>query len=221
MAGLYRSSRIHLTGVWKPEKSKTWQLQPQTHYYFVHTVELERPFKSTKPPKLRLPSAVWKKVSAESKAKTIYRQKVRRLRSTIQDELTQDCWLAPLQSKTTSEFGKPRFLPSGRKYYHSGVDLRAPTGIPLKAMSAGKVALSEKSIVPGNTVLIDHGGGIYSQYMHMSRLDVKVGDLVQPGQIIGLSGATGRVEGPHLHWEVSWKGRRANPFSFLSKMSGC
>ena len=85
---------------------------------------------------------------------------------------------------------------------HSGADLRAGTGTPILAANRGRVVLAKELFFSGNAVYIDHGYGLYTTYLHLSRIDVAVGDMVERGQQIGLAGATGRVTGPHLHWGV-------------------
>lgn len=221
--GLYEQNIVWVHGVWKSEEKSNLlsQLNIFKHKnidYFSHSIILEHPFDMT-PPKLRLPSSVWKKVSQKSEEKKIYRQQMGQIKNTREGELTNSCWQLPMKSSVNSAFGKPRFLPSGHKYFHSGEDLKARTGTKIRSVAAGKVVFSRESIVPGKTVVLDHGNGIYSQYMHLSKFNVEVGDSVEPGQVIGLAGATGRVEGPHLHWEISWKGRRADPAKFVSAMS--
>lgn len=127
------------------------------------------------------------------------------------------CFRPPLDSKIVSRFASPRTLPNGRSYHHTGVDLRAASGTPIMAMAMGRVSYANPMIVPGNVVVLNHGGGLFSRYMHLSKIKVKEGDVVKAGEIVGLSGATGRVEAPHLHWEVIWKGNHADPFHFLQQ----
>jgi len=95
---------------------------------------------------------------------------------------------------------------------HAGLDMAVPTGTPVHAPAAGVVSLAEPDmILTGGTVLIDHGFGLSSALIHMSRLDVKAGDKIAAGQVIGLSGATGRANGPHVHWGFSWFDVRLDP----------
>ena len=98
---------------------------------------------------------------------------------------------------------------------HSGADLRAATGTPVHATNRGRVVLSKDLFFTGNTVIVDHGLGIYSLYAHLSRMDVKRGVVVKSNQIVGLAGATGRVTGPHLHWAIRMQGARVDPFSLV------
>jgi murein DD-endopeptidase MepM/ murein hydrolase activator NlpD len=99
---------------------------------------------------------------------------------------------------------------------HFGTDFRAPTGTPVYASAAGKVVLAENRIVQGNAVAIEHLPGLYSLYYHQSKLLVKEGDMVQEGQQIGESGATGLATGPHIHWEMRLNAVAVNPDYFRS-----
>ena len=107
----------------------------------------------------------------------------------------------PLDGVTTGgNFGKRRVLNGQPGSPHSGVDFPAVTGTPVHAAQSGRVALAQELFFSGNTVVVDHGLGIYTFYGHLSEIDVKVGDALQSGQVLGKVGATGRVTGPHLHW---------------------
>lgn len=165
---------------------------------------------------LRLPAAVWKKVNDP---KTEERARDRKILGEIMNDfsgqLENTCWQTPLKSKITSSFGSPRKLPDGYTYYHSGEDRRAMIGTKVRAAGGGRVAFSGPMVVPGNNVVISHGGGWFSRYLHFSETHVQKDAQVHAGDIIGLSGASGRVEAPHLHWEIVWKGIAADPGRFL------
>lgn len=109
-------------------------------------------------------------------------------------------FVAPVPGEPTSAFGLKRFFNEKPRSPHSGLDLRAPTGTPVVAAGAGTVALAHDLYFSGKTVILDHGGGLFTIYAHLSRIDVREGDAVARGARLGLSGATGRVTGPHLHW---------------------
>jgi murein DD-endopeptidase MepM/ murein hydrolase activator NlpD len=94
--------------------------------------------------------------------------------------------------------------------------LTATAGTPIRASNRGRVTLAKDLFYSGNAVFIDHGQGVHSTYLHLSRIDVAVGDVVERGQVIGLAGATGRVTGPHLHWGVRVVDARVDPFSLLT-----
>ena len=103
--------------------------------------------------------------------------------------------------------------------YHSGTDFKAPTGTPIYSVNDGIVKLSSDRYYAGNSVIIDHGHGVYSCYYHLSRLDVKVGQKVKQGEQLGLSGATGRVTGPHLHFSVRVHGVQVDPLQILEVLN--
>ena len=101
--------------------------------------------------------------------------------------------------------------------FHSGLDFCGGTGLEINSCSDGIVVFAEDTIIRGKATLIDHGQGIFSGYWHQSEMYVKVGDTVKAGQVIGLVGATGRVTGAHLHWEVWVNGVQANPMIWLER----
>ncbi len=124
------------------------------------------------------------------------------------DALYSDCF--------PSRFGNRRsYNGSTYDYFHSGLDFCGQPGHNIYAPAAGRVVFSGPLTVRGNTTIIDHGWGIYSVYMHQSEILVETGDLVESGQLIGLVGATGRVTGPHLHWEIWAGGVQVDPIYWL------
>jgi murein DD-endopeptidase MepM/ murein hydrolase activator NlpD len=116
-------------------------------------------------------------------------------------------------------FGHRRIFNDQPRAPHSGTDLAASTGTAVGSSNAGRVVLAKNLFFSGNAVFVDHGLGLFSVYLHLSRIDVEVGEMVAPGQIIGLVGATGRVTGPHLHWGVRVLGARIDPFSLLDMVN--
>lgn len=123
---------------------------------------------------------------------------------------------SPIPGATSARFGDRRVFNDVPKAPHSGADLRAAMGEPVHAPAGGKVVLTENLFYQGNTVILDHGYGLYSYYCHLSEYSVKVGDVVRPGAALGKVGATGRVTGPHLHWAVKSGGARVDPFSLIA-----
>jgi Peptidase family M23 len=127
----------------------------------------------------------------------------------IYDTMTPEAlWMGkfalPLKDEMTGKnFGRRRVLNGEARSPHTGVDFPAATGTPVYAAQAGKVALAENLYYSGNTVVIDHGFGIYTLYAHLSELEVQTGDTVKACAEIGKVGATGRVTGPHLHWGLT------------------
>jgi murein DD-endopeptidase MepM/ murein hydrolase activator NlpD len=118
-----------------------------------------------------------------------------------------------------SNFGSRRVYNGRTTGVHSGLDMSAPKGTPVAATAEGRVALAGDLYFSGGTVLLDHGGGLFTMVIHLSRIDVKEGDVVPKGAIVGLVGATGRVTGPHLHWAARLNGARVNP-EFLLAVRG-
>ncbi len=125
----------------------------------------------------------------------------------------------PMTSDITSPFGNKRVFNGQLKSYHNGVDFRARTPKPVFASNSGVVKLAESLFYSGNAVVIDHGTGIFTIYAHLSRIDVTPGQHIEKGQRLGLTGATGRVSGPHLHWGVKVKGVAVNPIQLIKIIS--
>ena len=126
----------------------------------------------------------------------------------------------PLDGVTTGgNFGKRRILNGQPGSPHSGVDFPAPAGTPIHAAQSGRVALAQELFFSGNTVVVDHGLGIYTFYGHLSEIDVKVGDTLEPGRVLGKVGATGRVTGPHLHWGLTVERARVNGLQLVKLLS--
>ena len=121
----------------------------------------------------------------------------------------------PVPGASTSIFGTRRLMNGKPRSPHAGIDLRADTGTPVVAPGHGEVVLAQDLYYAGNTVILDHGGGLFSILAHLSRIDVEVGTTVPAGTVVGLSGATGRVTGPHLHWGAKIGDEPFNPLSLL------
>lgn len=125
-------------------------------------------------------------------------------------------FVRPVDDPANSRFGTRSIFNGRRGSPHNGADFLSPTGTPIKAPNAGRVRLAEDLYFSGNTVIVDHGLGLFSLFAHLSALQVKEGDVVSTGEVLGLVGATGRVTGPHLHWTVRATGARVDPLSLLS-----
>ena len=124
------------------------------------------------------------------------------------------------ESVVTSEFGYRSDPFTGETRGHTGIDLAVPTGTPIRAALPGTVTVSQYNSSYGYYVIIDHGNGLSTLYGHNSRLLAQVGQTVEAGDIISLSGSTGRSTGPHLHFEVRVNGERTNPRYYLPKTGG-
>lgn len=123
----------------------------------------------------------------------------------------------PVKGPLSSPFGLKRFFNGEPRAPHSGLDFAVPTGTPVTAPAAGKVILTGDYFFNGNTVFLDHGQGLITMYCHLSVIDVKVGDTLSRGQVLGKVGATGRVTGAHLHWNVSLNDARVDPAIFIGQ----
>jgi murein DD-endopeptidase MepM/ murein hydrolase activator NlpD len=118
--------------------------------------------------------------------------------------------------RISSVFGSQRVLNGTPKSPHNGLDIAAPTGTPVYAMTDGVVLLADDNFYyAGNFILLDHGHGLNSSYLHLNKKFVAEGDTVKKGQKIGEIGTTGRSTGPHLHWSVQWYGKRVDPAGLL------
>jgi murein DD-endopeptidase MepM/ murein hydrolase activator NlpD len=128
-------------------------------------------------------------------------------------------FIKPLDTFITSEYGSARTYNGSLKSYHGGVDFRARTPIPIQATNSGIVVLAQERYYSGGTIIIDHGEGIYSCYFHLSRYDVNVGDYVKRGDSIALSGESGRITGPHLHFGMMVHGVQSDPLDLIEKIN--
>jgi hypothetical protein len=122
---------------------------------------------------------------------------------------------APVAAAATDSFGTRRMFNGKLASIHKGMDFRAPSGTVVRATNSGVVVLARPLYYEGNCVIVDHGLGLFTLSMHFSRIDVKEGQRVAQGDRLGLSGATGRVTGPHLHWAVRWQGAYLDPAKLL------
>lgn len=132
---------------------------------------------------------------------------------------TKGEYIYPLKSEITSSFGTKRVYNGSLKSYHSGTDFKAKIGTDIKAVNDGIVVLSENRFYAGNSIIIDHGQGIYSCYYHLNKMNFKKGDKVQKGNIIALSGSTGRVTGPHLHFAFRINGIQVDPLQAINLLN--
>lgn len=124
-------------------------------------------------------------------------------------------FLKPVDGPYSSPFGLRRFLNEQPRSPHSGIDIAAPEGAPIRSPAAGTVTAVGDYFFNGRTVILDHGQGLVSMFAHMSRIDVSPGQTVARGEVLGAVGMTGRVTGPHLHWGVSLNDARINPKLFM------
>ena len=124
-------------------------------------------------------------------------------------------FIMPLDSKVIGPFGRRSIINNQPRSPHTGIDLRGKKGTPVKASNNGQVVFTGNHFFTGNTVVIDHGAGIMSMYFHLDKIDVKKGDKISRGEILGTVGSTGRATGPHLHWGIRISGQRVDPVSLV------
>ncbi len=139
--------------------------------------------------------------------------------------VTSDGWrqsfIWPVRGRISGQFGAQRVYRGEPGAFHSGTDIAAGTGTPFVAPADGVVTLAAQTpfTLEGYLLIVDHGMGLSSAFLHTSRLDVQVGDVVRQGQQLGLVGATGRVSGPHMHWGMRWRAARIDPQRIAGPMT--
>jgi murein DD-endopeptidase MepM/ murein hydrolase activator NlpD len=146
--------------------------------------------------------------------------KARVFAASASEPLWRGSFRVPVRAAPTDSFGTRRMFNSKLASIHKGMDFRAPVGTVVRAANSGVVVLARPLYYEGNCVIVDHGFGLYTLSMHFSRIDVREGQSVATGERLGLSGATGRVTGPHLHWAVRWEGAYLDPAKLLKMNLG-
>ena len=168
--------------------------------------------------RFRRQNVVLSKTVASLKPSPGEMEAVRALRGTVSDTRHWDePFMVPVPGCMTSPFGVLR-LHNGKLTgsYHGGLDQRAPTGTPIRAIAGGAVKIARMFNLHGGTIGIDHGQGVTSIYLHMSGFAVKEGDTVRKGDVVGHSGSTGRSSAPHLHWGIAVSGYHVNPSQWVN-----
>ena len=138
-------------------------------------------------------------------------------RDSLPVKLWQGNFIAPVSGRRQGTFGRKRILNGQPRRPHTGEDISAPEGEPIVATNGGRVVLVGDYFFNGQSIVIDHGFGLFSMYFHLSEISVAEGERLKRGQIIGKVGKTGRVTGPHLHWGMRLNGARIDPFSLVEK----
>ena len=154
-------------------------------------------------------------------AERIRREQAQVTQARVRDDARVDFgngFIRPVEGRISGRFGRARSYNGQPGSPHSGMDIAAPTGTPVKAPAAGIVTFAAPDLyLTGGTLLLDHGHGVSSNFLHLSRIDVKVGDRVEQGQAVAAVGATGRATGPHLHWGMNWFDVRIDPLLVLER----
>lgn len=139
----------------------------------------------------------------------------KRLTSQYVGEVSSIDFIRPIAGRDSGRFGLRRILNGQPRQPHSGMDIAAATGTPVKVVAPGRVIYTGNLFFSGNVVYVDHGGGLISMYAHLSQINVKNGEFLEQGDYLGSVGSTGRATGPHLHWSVYLNGTAINPALFL------
>jgi len=137
-------------------------------------------------------------------------------KASASERLWSGSFARPVAEPANSAFGTRSIFNGKPRNAHGGADFLSPAGTPIHAPNAGRILIARSLYFSGNTVIIDHGLGLFSMLAHLSETDVHEGDRVTTGQVIGKVGATGRVTGPHLHWTVRAASARVDPLSLLA-----
>ena len=170
----------------------------------------------TKYPQIKVELTVEKKFTEPNPEQLQQAEESKRIKQDYLNRVTPDRewngnFKAPADAAISDVFGSQRIFNGKAQSPHQGLDFRVPTGTPVRAMNDGTVLLARPLYFEGNFVVIDHGQGLETLYLHLSEFKVKEGDAVKRGQEIGLSGGTGRATGPHLHVAVRWQGTYLDP----------
>lgn len=193
---------VHVHPANGPTRNLTQSVDIQGAHYRTGVLSVSPKFVSPGPDEL-------KQIEADSEVK----KKIFAI--TADEPLWSGSFRAPVEAPPTDSFGTRRTFNGKLASIHKGMDFRAPVGTVVRAANSGTVVLARPLYYEGNCVVIDHGLGLYTVSMHFSRIDVREGDHVKAGDPLGLSGATGRVTGPHLHWAVRWQGAYLDPAKLL------
>jgi hypothetical protein len=175
----------------------------------IHAAHYRTGSLSVAPKFVQPPPEAMKEIEAEVKLKA------RVFASSAPEPLWSGDFRVPVRAQPTDSFGTRRMFNGKLASIHRGADFRAAAGTPVRAGNSGVVVLARHLYFEGNCVIVDHGLGLFTESLHFSRIDVKEGQHVNTGDLLGLSGATGRVTGPHLHWAVRWQGAYLDPLKLL------
>ena len=185
----------------------------KTMFFRIKKPNYKKEFLKVDPKKVHLSKKDQKRVQKE------YKEAIKIYSHFTPKKLWKGRFIYPINSKITSTFGNARVFNKSLKSYHSGVDFRAKVGTKIKASNNAKVVLAKNRFFAGNSVILDHGLGIYSCYYHLSKFKVKKNQKVKKGQIVGLSRKSGRVTAPHLHFSMRVNGVQVDPLQAIKTLN--
>jgi len=142
-------------------------------------------------------------------------EKLKSICQRVSERLWEGSFMLPLENDTSTLFGTKRILNKKRVSVHKGLDIKGKGGEEVKASNSGRVVLAEELFFGGNTIILDHGQGIYTIYMHLSEFNIGPEDIISKGEVIGFVGSSGRSTGPHLHFGVKVLNINTNPISLV------
>jgi murein DD-endopeptidase MepM/ murein hydrolase activator NlpD len=202
----YKSTAV-LTAACPEQALQVWKLDIASREYQIQRIDGLPPSKVT-------PNAEQlKRIRKEGAA-----AKAARKHRDLRDDVFAD-FIWPATGPISGVYGSQRILNGNPRRPHFGVDIARPTGTPTVAPAAGIVRLvHEDMYFSGGTVIIDHGHGVTSAFLHLSKIHVEEGQRVEQGQLVADIGATGRVTGPHLDWRMNWRGERVDPVLLVPPM---
>lgn len=207
VVGIPLSAKIgnHKVTIFQPnEKSKVKSFKVKSFPYRTQHLTIKN--KNKVNPNKKSTKRIEKEFFLKKKLKKIYSTRTPHLN-----------FIRPTEGRDSGRFGLRRILNKQKRNPHSGMDIAAPQGKPVKATEAGQIIFAGDLFFTGNVVYIDHGNGVLSLYAHLSKISVTKGQQVKRGQMIGNVGKTGRVTGPHLHWSVYLNGNAVDPSLFLAR----
>ena len=196
---------LELHGMTSAGKSVSFQRQLRTVRGKYRNVTVSVPKKFTEPSKEEL-----ERIAQDKAIKEAFFSQV-----TPEQEWSGE-FLAPVKARVSDVFGTTRTFNGKVQSVHQGLDYAVPAGTPVAALNSGTVLLARSLFFEGNCVVLDHGQGLLTLYLHFSEIKVKEGEQVTGGQILGLSGGSGRATGPHLHIAVRWQGVYLDPATLLA-----
>ena len=155
----------------------------------------------------------------EDRVKKEYEEAMKVYNSSSPKIYWKEEFIYPINSAITSDFGTKRVYNGQLKSYHGGTDFKAKDNTPILASNSGIVRIASNRFYAGNSIVIDHGHGVYSCYFHLNKMNFKVGDFINKGEVLGLSGSTGRITGPHLHFTFRINGMQVDPLQAIEVLN--